>query len=197
MFPFHGLDFAQVFDKYGFRCYPRLYLVRDIGGEVTEPDVAAPVKIIPWDSTLIGSVAIMTAAGYRDHPDYEIFEDYHTPANCKNYLRGLVTNPGCGIVLPEASFMCLDGDGLPRGFIICARISDGCAMISQIVTHPAWQGRGLGGALMSRCLRQLQTMNFRSLSIIVTKDNSRACEWYLRAGFQPRREFNAYIWNRG
>jgi ribosomal protein S18 acetylase RimI-like enzyme len=138
----------------------------------------------------------MTAESYRNHPDYEILQDYHTPANCENYLRGLVTNPGCGVFLPDASFMCLDGHGTPCGYVICSRISDGRALIPQIATHPAWQGRGLGAALISRCTRNLQAMNFHSTSLMVTKGNSRAFEWYRRMGFQPHREFDAFIWNR-
>ena len=197
IFPFHGQDFTRIFSKYGFRRYPRLYLVRDIGAGATETDIDASVKIIPWNSAFIGQTAVLAAAGYLNHPDYLIFEDYHTPSNYENYLRGLISNPGCGVVLPDASFMYLDGHGTLCGYILCSRISDGRAMIPQIVTHPAWQGRGLGAALMNRCLRQLQIMDFHSLSIVVTKDNSRACEWYRRMGFQPRREFGAFIWNRG
>jgi len=196
IFPFHGQDYAWIFNKYGFRRYPRLYLVMNIGNDVAGTGIDAPLKIIPWDSALIGNAAVIAADAYLNHPDHMIFEDYHTPSNCENYLNGLVSNPGCGVVLPDASFMCLDEHGTLCGYIICSRISDGRAMIPQIVTHPARQGRGISTALMNRCLRQLQAMNFHSLSIVVTKDNSRACEWYLRMGFQPRREFNAFIWNR-
>jgi ribosomal protein S18 acetylase RimI-like enzyme len=196
IFPFHGQNYAQIFSKYCFRHYPRRYLARNIGADITEKEPAATLKITPWDSTLISRAAAMTAASYREHIDYEIFEDYHTPSNCENYLRGLVTNPGCGFFLPEASFMCLDGHGNPRGYIISSRISGGRALIPQIATHPEWQGRGLGASLMSRCLRQLQAMNFQSVSLVVTGENSRACEWYRRMGFQTRREFGAFIWNR-
>ena len=194
--PFHGQNFSRIFSKCGFCHYPRLYLVRNIGAENTEKEPDAPTKIIPWDSLLIGSTAVMTVASYRNHTDYEILEDYITPASCENYLRGLIASPGCGEFLPDASFICLDEHGNPCGYVICSRISDGCALIPQIATHPAWQGRGLGAAMISRCLRQLKAMNFHSLSLVVTEKNSRASEWYRRMGFQPRREFGAFIWNK-
>jgi len=198
IFPFHGRNYERIFGKYGFRHYPRIYLVRNVEAGFMEKEPAeAHLKIIPWDSDLISCAAATTTACYLKQPDYEIFEDYHTQSNCENYLRGLLANPGCGVFLPDASFMCLDGHGNPRGYVICSRISDGCALIPQIVTHPAWQGRGLGAALMNLCLWKLQVMNFHSLSLVVTVENSRACEWYRRIGFQPRREFGAFIWNRG
>jgi ribosomal protein S18 acetylase RimI-like enzyme len=207
IFPFHGQNYERIFGKYGFYHYPRLYLVRNLDADFTanwgdhpRSPVNIPasnLKIISWDSAIIGRAAATTAACYKEQPDYEVFEDYHTQSNCENYLHGLLTNPGCGVFMPDASYMCLDENGKPRGFIICSRISDGRALIPQIVTHPAWQGRGLGAALMSRCMRQLQAMNFHSLSLVVTVENSRACEWYRRIGFQPRREFGAFIWNRG
>ena len=196
IFPFHGRNFERIFNKYGFRHYPRRYLFRNIDTDVTEKEPAAPVKIIPWDSTLISRAAGMTAACYREHIDYEILEDYHTPENCENYLGGLVANPGCGIFLPDVSFICLDGQENICGYVICSRISDVGALIPQIATHPAWQGRGLGTMLMNRCLQRLRAMNFRSLSLVVTAENPRACEWYRRMGFQPRREFGAFTWNR-
>ena len=196
MFAFHGHDYKRIFEKYDFRRYSRLYLVRDIGTDIAEKYTSTPLKIIPWDSTLIEPAAVMTAASYRDHLDYEILEDYHTPANCENYLRGLVTKPGCGVFLRDASFMCIDEYGIPRGYVVCSRISDGCAMIPQVATHPAWQGRGIGAALMSLCLRKLKAMGFNSLSLVVTVENSHALEWYRRMGFRPGKELSAFIWNR-
>lgn len=196
LFPFHGQDYARIFGEHGFCRYPRLYLVKDIAADVVETEPDAPVKIIPWDHALIGKAAVMTEACYLNHPDYDILEDYHTPENCENYLRGLATGPGCGVFLQNASFMCLDGQGNPCGLVICSRISDGRAQIPQIVTHPAWQGRGLGATLMNRCLKQLKAMNFNSLSLVVTEKNTRAMEWYQRIGFQPCRKFGAFIWNR-
>ncbi|MDR0310767.1 MAG: GNAT family N-acetyltransferase [Acidobacteriota bacterium] len=196
IFPFHGQNYERIFSKYGFRHYPRVYLVRNIDAGIAEKEPASPAKIIPWDSTLISRAAGMTTACYREHIDYEILEDYHTPENCENYLRGLVTNPGCGVFLPDASFICLDGQENICGYVICSRISDRRALIPQIAAHPAWQGRGLGAALMNRCLRRLRSMNFRSISLVVTSENSRACEWYQRMGFQPHREFGAFTWNR-
>ena len=194
--PFHGQDYSRVFAKYGFSHYPRHYLVRNINADDAEKEPFEPVKIIPWDSSLIGHAATMTALSYRDHLDHQILEDYLTQSSCENYLRGLVTNPGCGVFLPEASFMCLDGHYNPCGYVICSRISDGCALIPQIAMHPGWQGRGLGAALINRCLRQLQSMNFNRLSLVVTEKNSRASELYRRMGFQLCREFGAFTWNR-
>ena len=196
IFPFHGQNYTRIFGIHGFRHYPRLYLVKDIETDVIETDPAAPVKIIPWDSALIGPAAAMTAVCYLNHPDYEIIEDYHTPANCENYLRGLMTGPGCGVFLQDASFMCVNRHGIPCGHVICSRISDRGAQIPQIITHPEWQGRGLGAALMRRCLRQLKAMNFNFLSLVVTVKNTRAMEWYRRIGFRPCREFGAFIWDR-
>jgi len=64
MFPFHGQNFERIFGKYGFQHYPRLYLVKDIDDEIKEKEPAPPVKIVPWDSALIGPAAAMTASGY-------------------------------------------------------------------------------------------------------------------------------------
>ena len=196
LFPFHGRNFGRIFGTHGFICHPRHYLVRTIDANITEKEPEAPAIIVHWDSELIGQAAAMTIACYRNHPDYEILEDYGTPSNCENYLHGLIANPGCGVFLPKASFMCLDGHGNLLGYVICSRISNGHAMIPQIASHPAWQGRGLGNAMMSHCLSQLRAMAFNSVSLVVTEKNSRAIEWYRKNEFHLRKEFSAFTWNR-
>jgi len=133
---------------------------------------------------------------YRNQTDSEICEDYRTKAGCESYLRSLVENPGCGIFMPEASFMGIDGQNAPCGFVICCRISNGAGMIPQIAVHPSYQGRNLGNALMIRSFMQLRALGFHSVSLTVTKKNRRAFDWYQRLGFKIRKEFGAYVWER-
>jgi ribosomal protein S18 acetylase RimI-like enzyme len=138
----------------------------------------------------------MTVLSYRGQTDAEICEDYRTKAGCENYLRSLVENPGCGVFMPETSFMGLDAQGFPCGFVISCRIAGGAAMIPQIAVHPSYQGRGLGNVLVNRAFEQLKASGFHTVSLTVTKKNWRAFDWYQRLGFKIRKEFGAYVWER-
>jgi ribosomal protein S18 acetylase RimI-like enzyme len=161
-----------------------------------KPDPTPFEKIIPWSSDYLVQTAEMSMLSYRNQIDAEICEDYCSKDGCESYLRSLVENPGCGYFMPEASFMALDKQGAPCGFLICSRISSGTAMVPQVAVHPAYQGRGVGNALMTCTIDQLKALGFRSLSLTVTKKNRRAFEWYQRVGFRIRKDFGAYIWNR-
>ncbi len=194
--PFHNINLTATFTKFGFNYYPRYYLDLDLDANKKKTEFASVEKIIPWDSAYLERAAEMTLLSYRNQTDSEICEDYRTKAGCESYLRSLVENPGCGIFMPEASFMGLDLQGSPCGFLICCRISSGAGMIPQIAIHPSHQGRGLGNVLMSHTLEQLRAMDFRSISLTVTKKNRRAFDWYQRLGFKIRKEFGAYVWER-
>jgi ribosomal protein S18 acetylase RimI-like enzyme len=184
--PFHHLDLTGPFTRQGFSIYPRCYLELDLGAC---PDAEVPFtgKIIPWTSLYLDGAAEMNMLSYQNQTDAEI---------CESYLRSLVENPGCGTLLPEASFMALDAQGSTSGIILSSRISDGAAMIPQIAVHPLHQGRGLGNSLMRRALSRLKALEFSTVGLTVTKENRRAYDWYHRLGFKPRKDFGAYVWQR-
>jgi ribosomal protein S18 acetylase RimI-like enzyme len=194
--PFHSLGLSATFAQNGFRHFPRYYLDLDLNALPDKKDSNYAGNIVPWKSEYLERAAEMTLASYRDQTDAEICSDYCTQMGCVSYLRSLVENPGCGIFMPEASFMSLDKQGFPCGFVICCRISTGVGMIPQIAIHPSHQGQGLGNNLIRRTFNELKSAGFHSISLTVTKKNRRAFEWYQRLGFKIRKEFGAYVWQR-
>jgi ribosomal protein S18 acetylase RimI-like enzyme len=194
--PFHNIDLNSSFLSHGFHYYPRYYLELDLSSYLPRPESHSAERIVPWKSDLLPGAAEVILQSYRNQMDAEICEDYRTPAGGSGYLRSLVENPGCGIFLAEGSFVGLDSQGLPCGFVIASRISEFAGMIPQIAIGPAHQGRGLGSRLMDKALAHFQSQGFRSASLTVTKRNRRALDWYRRLGFKIRKEFGAYIWER-
>ena len=194
--PFHHLNIASAFTRNGFSHCRRYYLDLDLGNHREKAELPSALRIIPWDATYLARTAEMTLLSYKNQVDAEICEDYCTRTGCESYLRSLVENPGCGIFIPEASFIGLDGQDTPCGFIFSCRISNGAAMIPQIAVHPSYQGRRLGNTLMKRAFARLKALGFRTVSLTVTKENLRAFEWYQRLGFKIHKEFGAYVWQR-
>ena len=194
--PFNNLNLTATFTQHGFNYYPRYYLDLDLTNPRKKCEFPVLRKIIPWSSSYLERAAEMSMNSYHMQTDAEICEDYRTAAGCESYLRSLIENPGCGVFMPETSFMALDGRGAPCGFLICSRISSGAGMIPQIAVHPSCQGMGVGNSLMNRSLEQLKAMGFRSVSLTVTENNRRAFEWYQRLGFKVRKAFGAYLWQR-
>ncbi len=195
--PFHNLDLTPGFARHDFRCYPRYFLELDLLVPLRHKEVSSPEKIVPWDPGHIYGAAEVAWRSYRDQADAEICEDYCSIPGCEGYLRSLVENPGCGVFLPGASFTGLDNRGIPCGVILCSRTSAFAGMVPQVAILPSHQGRGLGNSLMHQALTRLKALGMRTVSLTVTKQNERACEWYRRIGFKTRKEFAAYVWMRG
>jgi GNAT superfamily N-acetyltransferase len=194
--PFNNLNLAAAFTMNGFSHTPRCFLELDISHHHKKFDSPSIARIISWDSSYIGRVADMTLLSYHGQIDADICEDYRSQPGCESYLHSLVENPGCGIFLPGASYIALDWKGSPCGFIIACRISEKAGIIPQIAVHPAHQGKRLGDILMHRCLAQMDSFGFRTVSLTVTRKNLKAFEWYQRLGFQPRKDFGAHVWER-
>jgi ribosomal protein S18 acetylase RimI-like enzyme len=194
--PFNNLDLTSTFTQNGFTYYLRYYMDIDLASYEGKADVHSQDRLRPWDSAYIERAGEMTFLSYRDQVDAEICEDYCSQQGCTGYLRSLVENPGCGIFMPDNSFMALDEHGNLCGYVVCCSISSGCGMIPQIAIHPSYQGLGLGDALMHRSLQQLRNMGFRAASLTVTQKNQRAYDWYQRLGFKIRKAFGGYMWQR-
>ena len=191
--PLNGLKLDPIFAAHGFQSFLRHYLELDLAAHEREEPKHSRV-IVPWHSSHLLPAAGVACRSYRKGIDALICADYGSETSCAAYLRSVVDNPGCGVFLPESSFVGLDSHDSPCGFILTSRISGAAAMIPQIAIHPAHQGRGLGNALIRRALSSLQSAGFRSVRLTVTERNRRAFEWYQRLGFKMRRDFSAYLW---
>ncbi len=194
--PFHNQNLTATFTQHGFCYYPRYYMELDLNNCLMTEPTRLRDNIVPWEADRLPQLAEITVSSYRNEIDAEICGDYRSSPGCLSYLRSLVDNPGCGIFMPEASFVTLDEQNRPCGFILCCRISSGRGMIPQIAIHPSYQGRGLGNALIYRSFEYFKSQGFETVSLTVTKKNHRAYDWYQRMGFRIRKEFGAYVWER-
>jgi len=195
--PLNGIDLSAIFFRHGFQTFRRHYMELDLTAHVTDDQRERPALIAPWHFAFLSAAAAVAHSSYRQEIDAVICDDYATQASCEAYLRSLVENPGCGIFQAGSSFVSLDGQGVPSGFILTSRLSASAAMIPQISIHPAHQGKGVGSALIQCVLRRLKSEGYKTVRLTVSHENRRAYEWYLRLAFKPRRDFNAYLWRRG
>jgi ribosomal protein S18 acetylase RimI-like enzyme len=191
--PLEGVDLNAIFMRHGFQVFPRHYLELDLA-EAPPSESLDPELLMPWQPEYLAPAAKVAYGSYQGSIDAIICEDYRSEANCADYLRSLTENPGCGIFLPDSSFVSLDAGGDIRGFILTSRLSRSAAMIPQISILPSYQGKGLGSCLIRQALKRLRETGYQAVRLTVTVQNRRAFEWYQRLGFRLRREFSAYVW---
>jgi ribosomal protein S18 acetylase RimI-like enzyme len=79
------------------------------------------------------------------------------------------------------------------GIVLCSRVGEGVAHITQLCVAQAYRGHGLGSVLLSRCAETLRRSGFEAITLTVTEANSPAVRLYERFGFSQRHRFDAMV----
>jgi ribosomal protein S18 acetylase RimI-like enzyme len=96
---------------------------------------------------------------------------------------------------PGLSFVAEAGPDL-IGAVMCGH--DGRrGYLQHLVVQPAQRGRGIGGALVSRCLDALQALGIMKCHIDVFVDNAAAIAFWEARGWARRIDIHRYSFVRG
>jgi ribosomal protein S18 acetylase RimI-like enzyme len=203
MFPTGAL--AQPFAARGFAPHPRLFMLADIAAPRRSPPAAntlpSGVALEPWQPALYESAAELIHLSYAGHVDSGINDQYRSVHGAQRFLHNIVRFPGCGIFDAESSWVLRNtrsgGARAPDilAMILCSRVRQDSAHITQLCVSPALRGLGLGPALLQHCLLGLQAAGVKSLSLTVTESNAAARRLYEQHGFRTAHCFDAMVWD--
>lgn len=96
---------------------------------------------------------------------------------------------------PDGLFLARTPSGEVVGFHWTKRRSPDEGEIYVLATDPAWQGRGLGRALIDIGLRHLAAQGLRTVVLYVDGSNTVARAAYAKAGFGPSGQDVLYTWD--
>ena len=82
------------------------------------------------------------------------------------------------------------------GLLLCSRVADEVAHVTQLCIAPELRGRHLGGELLLNGMRTLRQAGYSSISLTVTAANDGALALYRKAGFHVRHDFDAAVFER-
>jgi len=191
-------EFSACFQAAGFSVLPRHFMVRPIDGE---PDDPGPLpdgwRLSHWQGKLLLPTAETVFDSYRGSFDATLCRDYRDRPGCLRFLKNLIENPACGVFSPTATILALDHFGQVGGVLLVTKTQNSTGMIPQISVRRDVQGRGLGSYLLRKLFFNCPSQGLDRVTLSVSDANQRAHRLYLRMGFQPLKEFNAYIWERG
>jgi ribosomal protein S18 acetylase RimI-like enzyme len=197
----HGLH-ASVFRANGFEIFKRLFLRLDLNDADAKPAVlrSLPDGLVmrPWRDDDFNPAAHLISASYDGHLDSHINDQYRTVAGSLRFLHNIVRFPGCGFFDPAGSRVLVRPGGQElAGVLLCSRVRDDVAHITQLCVAKAYQGQGCGHILIDACMEEIRRREFRSLTLTVTESNQAALALYHNAGFAPIHSFDAMLWERG
>ena len=138
------------------------------------PPLSFPVRTVSLEDA--DALAALMADAYKDSVDPE-WADLQA---ARREIQRIFTTWD-GPVVPEACLAAFDG---ARPVSAClARNARGQGCISYLMTARAYQGRGLGRAVLTRSLKTLKDMGFQRAFLDVTAGNGPAEHLYESLGF--------------
>jgi ribosomal protein S18 acetylase RimI-like enzyme len=147
------------------------------------------VRIRGWDSDDLEPMARLAARAYARSKDVRAFAVDGTPDEWTDYVTGLVTRPGCGRFLPEASFSIDREAGELEAAILITEVGPGTSHIAQIAVDPGVRRRGLGRTLIQAAIAQSFVLGYTRMTLFVANANAPAVRLYEHCGFRDQAAF--------
>ena len=198
MFPTGAL--GRQFSERGFLPHRRLFMVADLteSGRAPHPANELPpgITLEPWQPAVYEAAAELIHSAYVGHVDSGINDQYRSVHGAQRFLHNIVRFPGCGIFDPENSWVLRNTCSRELlAMVLCSRVRQDSAHITQLCVSPALRGLGLGPALLRHCLLGLEAAGAKSLSLTVTESNDGARRLYEQHGFRTAHRFDAMVWD--
>jgi len=197
-FPFGETDPTPFLAGKGFRALPRLYMARRLSGASHSGPASPPVtgiRLSRWRRFDTKLPRLLRDA-YVETPDRDASLIYSTTVGCLVYLDALVRGEECGKFSAALSTLAREASGRAIGFLLGTLISKDSAHVAQVAVHPDWQGRGVGRLLLDRFFAEGGKLGLKGSTLLVTRANHRARDWYGRAGYEELEPFVSFWWAR-
>jgi ribosomal protein S18 acetylase RimI-like enzyme len=192
-------ELAAAFETAGFEVYRRLFMRRDLLADAafSVPALPAGLELRQWRDEDFNQAAHLISAAYSEHLDSHINDQYRSVAGSLRFLHNIVRFPGCGYFDAAASHILVrPGSKEFAGLVLCSRVREDIAHITQLCVAKQERAHGLGNLLIERCAATLKPLGIRALTLTVTDGNENAVSLYRRTGFQTTHDFDAMLWEK-
>jgi ribosomal protein S18 acetylase RimI-like enzyme len=194
---FNSGEFADLFRGPEFTIHSRLFLERELLRPVEVTAVRAPsqeLELVQWTASDYQAAGELVYSCYVGHSDARINDQYRSLHGSLRFLHNIVRFPGCGVFEPGFSWLLRDRRTRALvGMILCSRVMEDVAHITQLCVLPAFRGRGLGRVLLDQAAQTLLRAGFSAMTLTVTEGNTEAVELYRSFGFTSRHRFDAMV----
>lgn len=190
---------AEVFQRAGFEIYKRLFMVQQLAGLWSAPQVSLPneLELRSWRDEDLTPAARLICEAYRGHPDSLINDQYRSVHGSMRFLNNIVRYSGCGTFSVPASHVVVHRSN--REFValvLGSRVSQESGHITQLCVHPAYRRHGLARTLLGVAGFHFMRQGATEISLTVTEANRQAIDLYLAEGYASTHKFDAAVWER-
>ncbi len=186
---------SGVFLEAGFQVFPRLFLECELDGPAAAAageEFSAGLELGRWAGSDYQVAAELIHRSYAGHIDALINDQYRSLAGSLRFLHNIVRFPGCGVFEAQHSWVLREAaTGRLGGLVLCSRIAEDVAHVTQLCVAPAFRGRRLGEKLLRHAMQQLRRAGYAAVTLTVTEENRRAVALYEDLGFGVRHRFDS------
>jgi GNAT superfamily N-acetyltransferase len=120
--------------------------------------------------------------------------EYGWDATFEGLVAGIVRDFAAGHDPRREAAWIAEVDGTPVGSVMCVRDDDTTARLRVLLVEPAARGSGIGGRLVTECVRFAQRAGYRRMTLLTYDVLADARRIYQRAGFalDAQRPVRAY-----
>lgn len=197
LLPHNSGAHSAVFERHGFRIFRRMFFEAKLGRPQPVPAPSPGISIHQWRDTDFAAAAPLISSAYVGHLDSLINDQYRTLAGSMRFLHNIVRFPGCGLFDPAGSFVATQhGAAEAVGMILCSKVSEHVAHVTQLCVAQQARHQGIGSALLRAGEANLLRREFDAITLTVSAANNNAVALYRRFGFRERHSFDAMVWER-
>lgn len=189
----------RTFKEAGFISYPRLFMEFNFAlasrtESVPKPELPVNIELSGWSVEHYQPAAELIHESYTGHIDALINDQYCSLHGSLRFLHNIVRFPGCGIFEAQHSWVLREKDsGVLIGIVLCSRVAENVAHITQLCVSKSWRGHRLGKTLLKHCMAHLLESGFQAITLTVTEANRQAVNLYEGLGFLTRHRFEAMV----
>jgi len=189
----------EPFRQAQFETYRRLFMEVPLESRLLPtPPFALPgqFELRRWAPADYQPAAQLIHAAYEGHIDARINDQYCSLAGSLRFLHNIVRFPGCGVFEAKSSWVLIDRVTRTLvGVVLCSRVRQDTAHITQLCITPGYRGKRLGAYLLLHAMSELARQGCEAITLTVTEANTAAVELYLDSGFTIRHTFDAYVFD--
>ena len=187
------------FQQAQFATHRRLFMEAPLesgGMPMALEALPAELELRRWTPGDYQAAAELIHASYLGHIDAKINDQYCSLAGSLRFLHNIVRFPGCGVFEARSSWVIANKKSRALvGVVLCSRVRQDTAHITQLCITPACRGLKLGAHLLGHAVNELERGGFQAITLTVTEANRGAVDLYLRSGFRIRQAFDAYVFD--
>lgn len=195
---------TEIFARNGFSIFPRLFMECNLDRSASCSHRLAPpghsvslpgnMTIQQWSNIHYQASAALIHESYLGHLDSDINDQYRTLHGSLRFLHNIVRFPGCGIFEESLSWLLIDSTtNKLAGLVLCSRVADRVAHITQLCVAPGFRGKGLARLLMRHAVDHLAQARFDAITLTVTEANEDAVRLYRDMRFVTSHRFDAMV----